>query len=372
MRCTTRAPHTFQARALANYFADTAAVRILGGEGRNLDARIYALGVEPNVTPQYHVSLQLDVDEGRLALPALAAPVEDLQARLQVIDNAFFVRDASANLAGMPLHIEGGAYDFTGALTGRAQLRLGVWGAGDLSALRRAFSFARDQPISGKARLGVLVHGPIDDPVIVARVVAPQASYRALPFDSLVAAVVYHSNVVALAPVRVNYSGIAVRVDGTMSIGTKLHSEFGIHIEGPASRLPYLDEMLGDEPIVIDAAATGNDLLFHLAGSAASARGVSRVAALVDTNPNGTAAVAPFWFHTERGSFDGGYILDRPDGTSAFWMLASHLQMRAPAHTAFPGISLPEMPPVDGRSVGMTIAGGGAGKNIVLGGHRHR
>jgi hypothetical protein len=358
----------FPARALANYFADTPAVRILGGEGRNLDARIYALGVEPNVMPEYHVSLQLDVDDGRLALQALAAPVEDLQARLQVIDNAFFVRDASANLAGLPLHIEGGAYDFTGALTGRAQLRLGVWGAGDLSTLRRAFSFARDQPISGNARLGVLVHGPIDDPVIVARVAAPRAFYRALPFDSLVAGVVYHSNVVALAPVRVNYSGIAVRVDGTMSIGAKLHSDFGIHVEGPASRLPYLDEMLGDEPIVIDAAATGEDLLFHVTGSAASARGVSRVAALVDTNPNGTAAVAPFWFHTERGNFDGGYLLDRPDGTSAFWMLANHLRMHPPAHGAFPGISLPEMPPVDGRSVGMTVAGGGAGKNIVLGG----
>ena len=302
----------FPARALANYFADTAAVRILGGEGRNLDARIYALGVEPNVTPQYHVSVQLDVDRGRLAMPALAAPLENLQARLQVIDNAFFVRGATANLAGIPLHIEGGVYDFTGALTGRAQLRLGVWGDGDLSALRQAFSFARDQPIAGKASLGVLVHGPIDDPVIVAKVNAPKASYRALPFGSLAAGVVYHANVVALAPLRVDYSGIALRVDGTMNVGRHLHSEFGIHVEGAASRLPYLDEMLGDEPIVIDAAATGDDLLFHLTGSAASARGVSRVAALVDTNPNGTAAVAPFWFHTERGDFDGGYLLDRP------------------------------------------------------------
>jgi hypothetical protein len=358
----------FPARALANYFADTAAVRILGGEGRNLDARIYALGVEPNVAPQYHVSLQLDVVGGRLALQTLATPVKNLQARLQVIDNAFFVRDARAELAGVPLHIEGGAYDFTGALTGRAQLRLGVWGAGDLSALRQAFTFARDQPISGKARLGVLVHGPIDDPVIVAKVDAPHAYYRALSFVSLVAGVVYHSNVVALAPLRVGYGGIALRVDGTMSVGRHLHSQFALHVEGPASRLPYLDEMLGDEPIVIDASATGDDLLFHVVGSAASARGVSRVAALVDTNPNGTVSVAPFWFHTERGDFDGGYVLDRPASTSAFWVLASGLRMRAPALATFPGISLPAMPPVDGRSVGMTIFGGGAGRNIVLAG----
>ncbi len=358
----------FPARALANYFAQTPAVRILAGEGHNLDARLYALGVVPEVAPSYHVSLQLDVVGGRLALQSLAAPVENIRARLEVVDNAFFVRAAHATLAGIPLRIEGGAYDFTGALTGRAQLRLGVWGTGDLSSLRQAFRFARAQPISGRAQLGVLVHGPIDNPVIVARVNAPNARYRALPFDSLEAQVVYHANVVALAPLHVAYGGIALQVSGTMEIRKVLHSMFALHVEGPANHLPYLDEMLGAEPMIVDAAATGNDLLFHVVGSAASARGVTRMAALVDTNPNGTAAVEPFWFHTERGNFDGGYLLDRPKDTSAFWMLASGLRMRALGYKTFPGLSLPQMPKVNGRSVGMTLAGGGSGKRIVLAG----
>ncbi len=358
----------FPVRALANYFADTPAVRVLAAEGRNFDARIYALGVLPNEAPSYHVSLQLDVSGARLALQSLAAPVENVHARLEVVDNTFFVRDARAALAGVPLQIDGGIYDFAGALTGRPELRLGVRGTGDLSALRRAFTFARDQPISGFARLGVLVHGPIDDPVIVARVTAPRAWYRALPFESLAAGVVYHSNVVALAPVRVAYGGIALRVDGTMAIGKHLHSRFALHVVGPANHLPYLDEMLGNEPILIDAAATGNDLLFHVIGSAASARGVSRIAAIVVTDPNGTVTVAPFWFHTERGDFDGGYVLDRPDDTSAFWMRSSGLRMRASSYKTFPGISLPRMPPVNGETVGMTLAGGGPGKNVVLAG----
>ena len=171
---------------------------------------------------------------------------------------------------------------------------------------------------------------------------------------------------------RVYYGGVEVRLNGTLEIGRQLHSRFAVHVEGSANRLPYLDEMLGDEPIVVDASATGSDLLFHLIGSAASARGVSRVAALIDTNPNGTASVVPFWFHTERGSFDGGYLLDRPDSTSAFWMLASGLRMHAPRYNAFPGISLPEMPPIDSRTVGMALAGGGAGNAIVMAGQRDR
>lgn len=358
----------FPARALANYFADTAAVRVVGGEGRNFDGRLYALGITPEHPAAYHASLSLDVRDARLALQTLAAPVERLRAHLQVVDNAFFVRGATAVLGGLPLRIDGGAYDFTGALTGHARLRIGVRGSGDLSTLRRAFTFARDQPISGAARLGVLVNGAIDDPVIIAHVTAPRAWYRTLPFSGLTARVVYHSNVVALAPLRVAYGGIALGVDGTMQIGRRLHSEFALHVSGPANHLPYLKEMLGDEPFVVDAAATGNDLLFRVVGSAASARGISRLAAIVESNPNGTTVVAPFWLHTERGSLDGGYVLDRPQATSGFWMLATGLRMQATSYRAFPGMTIPEMPPIDARSVDMTLFGGGAGNGIVLAG----
>ena len=359
---------TFPMRELANYFADTPAVRVLGGTARNLDARVYALGVEPNAAPNYHVSLHLDVDGGRLALQAIDAPVENMRARLELIDNAFFVRGASATLAGVPLAITGGAYDFDGSVTGRAQLRLAISGRGDIAALRRAFSFARDQPIAGMADLGVSVHGPIDDPVIVAQVDAAHARYQALPFEALAASVVYHHNVVALAPLSVRYGGVAVRVHGTLLIGRHIASLFALHLTGSAQRLPYFDEMLGDEPIVIDAAASGTDLLFHLTASAASARGTQRLAALVEMNPNGTARVDPFWLHTQRGDLDGGYLLDRPHDTSAFWALASGLSMREPPYKTFPGVDLPQMPPIASRAVTMALAGGGSGNRIVLAG----
>jgi hypothetical protein len=359
----------FPLRGLANYFAQTPQVRILQATAENFDARVYSLTVEPNADPSYHVSLGVDVRDGRLALTALSAPIDRFRARLELVDDAFYVRRADAMLAGIPLHITGGAYDFTGALTGTAQLGLGVDGTGDLSGLRRAFAFARDQAISGRARFGVLVHGPISDPVIVARVTAPHASYRAMPFDALEAGVVYHSNVVALAPLRARYGGVAIGVRGTLGIGDHVLSRFAVHVDGSASRLPYLDEMLGDEPIAIDASAVGRDLLFNVEGSAASARGVRRVAALFEMNPDGTARVEPFWLHTERGDFDGAYVLDRPHDSSAFWLAASDLRMRAPRFPAFVGLSLPAMPPIDGRSVGMMLAGGGSGDNVVMAGN---
>ncbi len=91
-------PRVFPLRALANYFADTAVVRILRGAARNFDAEIYALGVVPNVAPEYHVSLSLDMEGGRIALQPLAAPIDSVRARLHVIDNVFYVRHATATL----------------------------------------------------------------------------------------------------------------------------------------------------------------------------------------------------------------------------------------------------------------------------------
>ena len=358
----------FPVRALANYFAQTPVVRILHGGARNFDAVLYALDVQPNVAPSYHVSLRLDIDGGRLALSVLSLPIENVAGTLHVVDNTFFISGARATLAGIPLHIQGGVYDLNGAVTGGPQLRVAVRAAGDLASLRHAFGFTRDQPISGETTLGVLVGGPIGDPVIVARANAAHALYRNLPFDGVAAGVVYHANVVALAPLRASYGGVALGVRGTLNVGRHLRSQLAVHVAGPADRLPYLDEMLGKEPIVIDASATGDDLLFHVIGSVASTRGVDRVAALLQMNENGTALVDPFWLHTPRGDLDGSYLLDRPRSTSAFWLLANRLRMRAPVYAAFPNLNLPQMPKIDGGVISAAIAGGGSGNHIVLGG----
>lgn len=361
----------FPLRALANYFAQSRDVRVLHGGASNFDAVVYALGIEPGVPASYHVSLKLDIAQARLAFSVLALPIDQINARINVVDNAFFVTGARATLAKIPLQIRGGIFDLTGALTGAPQLRLAVWGSGDLRDLRDAFSFTQQQPIAGKATLGVSVRGPLNDPIIVANASAAHASYRALPFDDVAAGVVYHSNVVALLPLLARYGGVSLAVRGRLVTGAHLKSEFGVHVDGPANRLPYLNEMLGDEPIVIDAAATGNDLRFHLTGSAASARGTERVAALVAMNGDGTALVDPFWLHTQRGDLDGGYLLDRPHASSAFWMTADNVAMRAPRYEAFPNLALPQMPKIDGGRFGLSVAGGGSGNDIALAGIVH-
>ena len=82
---------------------------------------------------------------GALALSALDTPVEAIHGRLQLVDNAFFLKHIHASLAGIPLHISGGIYDLTGDLTGAAQLRLGIYGT---AILRRCAARSRSRATS--------------------------------------------------------------------------------------------------------------------------------------------------------------------------------------------------------------------------------
>ena len=277
----------FPLRALANYFADSPAVRILRGGARNFDARLYSLDVRPNVPPSYHANLALDIENGAVGLQALDAPIESIDGHLQLVDNVVFLRHLHAALAGIPLHLAGGIFD----LTGDAQLRLGVYGTGELAKLRNAFTFTKKEPISGNIALGVLVQGPVGNPMIVAHGVAARAVYRQVPFERLDARVIYRDNVVSLVPLHAVYGGTDVAIRGALLIGKHLRSDIALHMTGSAQRLPYLDEMLGDEPIVVDAAATGTDLNFRVAGTAAphwASRASPRWSSSIPTAPDGS------------------------------------------------------------------------------------
>jgi autotransporter translocation and assembly factor TamB len=364
-----RAPR-FPLRALANYFSDTPVLRILAGRARNFDARLYSLDVEPDAPSAYHVNLQLDLDGAKMAFQAITAPIENIRGHLELVDNDVFVRGLTADLARVPFRATGGLYDLTGDLTGNPQLRLSVAGSGELNDLRTAFAFTRNEQIRGHMDLGVLVQGPLTHPMVMAHGHADSATYRTMPLRGVDVTVIYRDGIVAVVPLLAQYSGTNVAVRGTLDIsGKHLLSDIALHAEVTSRHLPYMDEMLADEPLLFDAVGRGNDVNFHANGAFASARGVERVAGLINLEPAGTARLVPMWIHSERGDFDGGYVLDRPNASSAFWGVGSNLTMHAPTEKTFVGIELPVIPKIEGHIASFMVAGGGAGKAVEIAGN---
>ncbi|MEO9170381.1 MAG: hypothetical protein ABI282_05875, partial [Candidatus Baltobacteraceae bacterium] len=341
-------------RAIANYFIDSDAAQILAGTASNFDARIYSLDVPPSGPVAYHVSAGLDVSNGGLAIIGLARPLGDIAGHLQLVDDTFFAKGLKATLAGAPVVVTGGIYDFAAP-----KYQLGITARSDLAKLRAVFSFSQDQPVSGSADVGVLVEGELDAPVIVANVDASNVAYRKVPLRDVHANVAFSNGTLLLAPVRARTSGADLAITGTVTAKIPTHSQLVLHISAPADRLPYAGELLGSEPLVADAFLDGHDEKFSVRGSLASTRGADRVAANFTFEPGGIISIAPFWLNTQRGVVDGAYHLDRSRDASNFWLTAAGLDLRAPDHASFLDAALPQVPPIDGHIDRVAIEGGG-------------
>ena len=350
-------------RELADFFITTKDASVLAGSGTNFSARLYALGVTDLFGGDYHASVAVDATGVAVALSLMTRPIEDLNGHVDVIDDAFFTHGLDATLAKSHFRASGSIYDFADP-----KLQLRIDGEGDLADLREAFAFAKAQPVSGATTLHVGLSGALADPVIGIHADAPNAKYANVPFENMHAAVAINHGIVAFLPLRASYGGADVLVLGSLDTNAAVVSNLVVHLGAPADRLPFLGELLGSERVVGDAIVTGTDLHVHARGAFASVRGIDRLGALAVADPNGTASVAPFRVHAGRGRFDGGYALDRPDDTSAFWGYASDVALHAPAHQEFPGLTLPSVPPIDTRVTDAQIAGTGSGRHVAVGG----
>ena len=348
-------------RPLANFFINSNAARVLGGNATGLDLRVYALGLDPNAPPEYHVGGNIAITGASMRVVGLGQPIESIDAKLQFVDDQLFFNSLRASIAQIPLIVSGSIFNFSAP-----QFRLGIAAQGNLSRLRSLFAFAREQPIAGDSRIRVVVEGPVDSPAVLAAVDSPNASYRGITLDHLHAVVAYRNSEVMFLPLDAQAQGADIAVRGALTVGNPLHTQVVLHVTAPADALPYAGELLGKEPLAGDVMLDGRDTNFAGYGALQSARSVSRMAALIHMDRGGVLDVAPLWINTERGQFAAAYSLDRTRDTSAFWIRAQHLSLRTPQHTSFLGASLPVMPPIDGTLDDASIAGGGPSGNHEL------
>lgn len=350
--------------AIANYFIDSQAARILAGTASNVDVRAYALDVRPNEPVAYHLGGGLDLSGGSIQIAGLAQPLMRIGGRLQIVDDAFFSTGLAAVLGRTPVFVSGGIFDFSDP-----QYRLGIVAQGDLSDLRKTFSFSRDEAIAGRAAAHVVVEGALAQPVVLAHLDAAHATYRTLPLDRVHANIAFKIGTLYLAPVEAQVHGAAVSLRGALDIGDAVRSKLALHVDGPARALPYLGTLIGNEPLVADALLAGDGLSFSGFGALASTRGLDRAAAALRVDRNGIVDVAPFWFSTERGTIAGEYHLNRSNDTSAFWIDGSHVALDTPLEPGAYGQLLPAMPPLRGTLDRIALeCGGPSGTRAIVGG----
>ena len=351
-------------KTIGNYFINSPAARILGGTVRALDTRIYALGVQANRPTQYHLIGSGYLGQGTMNVRGLDVPIERINGPINVFDGGFTARLLSARVGAIPVRFAGGIFNFRDP-----QFRLGVEGNGDLSQLRVIARFAAGLPIRGSMHIHALIEGAIAQPLMLIGFEGRRFYYDRVPLDDPHGDLALYASNLTVIPFHTHYSGLGVRVEGNLELGRQVSSRLLLDAIGPSTRVPYIGALVADQPIATEALLTGLDLKINARGYLLSMTHPEQVNGFYAIDRTGTGMFGPIAISAPfGGSLFAAFALDRPHGNSAFWVSARKIRLRQPQPIVFPGVMIPQLPPIDVQVAAANIAGTGSAQNVVIGG----
>ncbi|MFN2449049.1 MAG: translocation/assembly module TamB domain-containing protein [Candidatus Baltobacteraceae bacterium] len=350
---------------IGNYFINSPAAHVLGGRVQNMDMRMWAFARDGQWN--YHMAGTGALSGGHLAVHGLDSPIEALAGTITIFDSGFASPRLTARVGRLPIVCAGGIFDFA-----QPQFRLGVQGRGDLRDLHEIMHVARGLPINGALSIHALIEGSIENPVLMVGFDGPHWNYGAVPIDRPRGQVALYKGDLIVLPFHADYGAMNLHIQGTLKLGTQVRSTLALHALGPSAGIPYLGALVPDQPIVMEALLHGDDLKMDVSGYLASLTDVNNISGFYTLDPYGEGVFGPMALRAPNGgTLDAGFALDRKNGQSAFWASAHGIRLRQPQTVRLPGVSIPELPPIDAMIGDADIAGTGSAQNVVVGGRMH-
>jgi len=356
------AMHRFRApqlplRGLLNFLVHAKIARFDDGVMRNVDVRAYALNIFAGTPFAYAVGGGGTLEGAQITLGPLAKPVRDLHGKVDLFDDGVTCSDLRGTVAGIPLQIRGGMYDFADV-----HFQLGISADPQLAQLRTLFTFLRDQPVRGPMHIETLVTATTAQPLIRTVIASPRVYYDTIPLDRAGGTVDYEAGVVSFAGFHTGFGALQSTLAGQVNVNLPIAElESAVHVEGPASSLPYAQAIAAGETIRGDAIIGGNGVHgFRARGTidADGAHGSGEGFLAVDEH--GSGEFGPFLFTRDDGSLlAGAFRLERPISSSAGWAVAERYRFAVPEHNAvLPGVKMVGFPPIGGIVDAQLVAGG--------------
>lgn len=332
---------------LADFFIASPTVQVAAGTARDLRATVFAVGLQPDSAPSYHLSGTAELRGGALDLSMLAAPVSGVSGRVLLFDGGFLARTLRGDVGGIPIVAHGGLFAIT---SGRPQLHLALEARSDLRDVRRIFTFAQEQPVAGTVQMSVQLLGTTGDPLIVTRLQAPRAAYGDLPLRDVRGAVTYYQSAVTFDPLLGAYGPIDIALGGTLTLGDHLLTDLALTADAPSVRLPYAAQLAANPRIVGALRLGGTDLTFNGDAFLRGVEGSGSTFAAVRYDPTGLRVEPLHVSEPDGADLWSGAVIGGADHRLKMWGTARAAVVRAPKETvALPGLDLPGIPPLDGR-----------------------
>ena len=350
--------------ALANYVINSDIAEVLGGHVRDLDVRLYALGVKQDVPPEYHLAGKARLDDVAMKISVLTRPVVGIRAQVSLADDTINSRYITARIGTTPLTATGGVYDFS-----RPQFRLAVRVREDLSLLHRDFGFAQGQPLSGVVDARALLLSDVTNPLILADGRANQIRYRDVPISDFRASVGMNDKLVVAGEVGGRVGEINARAAARFLLTDKdVDVLAAVDGAAPPGAMPYLDRLAPLAATRGTAVASGTGLQLDAHGVFSGAGGGQSAAGTFGIDRNGVGSLGPLTVQQNPGRLVATMYLDRAHGTSGLWASADRFTLYPPNPRAeLTGLPLPPFPPVSGRVDGRVV-GVDINRQLVLAG----
>ncbi len=358
-----------------NYFIDNPSARFDRGLARSVDVRLYGFADRASGAIAYHAAGSLALVGGSMRIPGLVPSATEMSGRIDVFDGGFAAPQLRARLGTLPVRLAGGLYDWSAL-----KFRLGIAiPDAPLERVKRLFTFSRNLPLAGGARLETLLEGPVAAPLVATRVAAPDLSYATFPLQRLRGRTIYYDGALDVVGLDARYGGLAVRANGTVVLGNVAQTHLVVAVTGPAARIPYLAELAPQAQIEAGGLLSGHDLQLDARGAVAGAGGGDVLAGIFHEDARGDGSYGPFRIDRADGaSLAGAFTFHRSAGESAFWLDARNYPYAAlPQPAVLPGIDL-AAPTFGGRLDGsfagigppsdFRIAGDLRGRDLRVGG----
>jgi autotransporter translocation and assembly factor TamB len=339
-------------------------VNVVDGSMRNVDARIYTF-VDPDGTTHTHTALRADLDNGKIYIAGVLKPLRDAHGPIAAYDNGLTTTGADATLAGVPLRLAGGVYDFTAP-----KLRFALVGHGQIAQLQQVIAPAQRQPLTGDLSFTLEGSGALSSPVVSGTFSAPEMVYRGLPVSRPGGTFSIHGSDLDLLGASFDYGPVNVEAHGTLALEKNVGVNLVVILNAAGDRLPYVSQLLRGLPLTSVVHVQGVGTRLASSGIVYGDARDGRLDALFSVDGNGVGVIGPLSIERNDGaSLYARVALDRPKASVLAIVDAHRMSLRAGVIPVLPGFHLAQFPSVAGTLDAQIVGAVDASRLDALSGH---
>jgi len=284
---------------LVNYGTNNPSLHMLGGALESVDLWYYG-----------KFAGTAAVRGVKVAMAQLRTPLRNGTGSIDVGSDALTTSGFTADLNGIPVHVEGGVTNLA-----HPQLRFSIFGRGEIARITGAAAQTARLPVRGPVDFNVLAEGTAKSPVTLIALRSPQLDYHGTLLDAPRVMAAFDGHEADVIGATLRYRGLELGGRGRFALQRQPHAvEMIAGVAGPSAGLPFASGVVSPMTLRGSVLATADDLRRIDTLGVLEGNGAQHLAGSFHVNSAGVGNVAPLEIDEPGRSLYAQVALDHPHG----------------------------------------------------------